>query len=701
MSIKIRHAHLSDLPPDLLSVINGEMLAGSGWQAVSACAREGCLELVLDLRPVVPTPPQARREAAPAGRRGRDDSAALCDQDQHQDQEVRRSSQDSADSQGRGSGDEAPGQDVGRGSGRRRSRGGSATHTRVRRGDAGDREGLAGISAAAAAAAGEDEALRALSQQVVAYLQHVGLVRPEQDAELVVQLGEGAVRVRWLPDTRAWAASDAASEVAAATPVLRAVSPRVAQWAGPGLPLRLRAEISGPTAEEVLAGGALVVRSLERQLVYSVAHVHPVGGDSTGGCDGVPEEEKGMQRGEAFGASTSTAAPAAPAGHSGPPRVLVVDLLVHGAPPSGLLQVEARSSCGLLSRALGVVVDHDPDVVAGLAAVTRAMADAESADALLVDLGSWLDAAAGAVSGKGRFSEPQPACAAGAGASAAGGSSSEASFPAASAAGQAETLAYGNLDPVVLASAAGVAAAAAPPLHGHPYLDLSYDLRDQTHSVSFPPPAASMLAAAADLLAACCACPMRSRREGEAVAALADRLLAAVLVCDRRPALQAFRELLAAVQSPPTLAGAVHQAVAAGNTGVLEVLVRWHERLGVAEEAWAARAMCGVTPLHVAAGLGDGGRMAAHILGCYPAAAAAWGGLTSDDGVTPAGLAGAGRGVRGRLVRFLASPAVRRLRGALALPPRAVQVVELVWRFRDAVRERRFAVAASKQVRAQ
>eukprot|EP00198_Chlamydomonas_reinhardtii_P005822 XP_001695158.1 predicted protein [Chlamydomonas reinhardtii] len=58
--LKLSWAHLADLPPDLLARINTHILASSGWQvtggagAVSACAREGCVELVLDLRPRQP-----------------------------------------------------------------------------------------------------------------------------------------------------------------------------------------------------------------------------------------------------------------------------------------------------------------------------------------------------------------------------------------------------------------------------------------------------------------------------------------------------------------------------------------------------------------------------------------------------------------------------------------------------------------------
>ena len=207
---------------------------------------------------------------------------------------------------------------------------------------------------------------------------------------------------------------------------------------------------------------------------------------------------------------------------------------------------------------------------------------------------------------------------------------------------------------------------------------------------AYGPPAAPLLAAAADLLTACC--QHGGGPGGGAVAAVADRLIAMVVELGAEGGAgggagggaagggagggaAALRGLLGAVSAPPTHAGALHVAVASQSRAVVQVLLRWHQRLadsgatagssstGGSSNPWLARAVCGVTPLHVAAGLPDGGELAAWLLATYPAAAAAWRSALSDDGLSPAALAGR-MGARWRLRVWAGTPLHRVRQGA-------------------------------------
>ncbi|KAG2485006.1 hypothetical protein HYH03_016209 [Edaphochlamys debaryana] len=641
-AIKVQHAHIGDLPADLLSVVNQQVLAGSGWQAVSAFAREGCVELVLDLRPTLPNRvPYGGALAAAAAA-----AAAAADDDSHaySDQDVRRNAA------------------------------AAAAVTRV---------AAAAVAAAAdlpaAAAAMDPAALSDLGRSIVAYLHSAGLIRPEREPCVTLQLGDGAVSLRWCEDRQEWlnegdediVGSGGGMAGMARAPTLSSVTPRVAAWPGPGAALRLTAAVQGPSAEEVLAGGGIVVRTSTAQLSYSVVRVDTV-------------------------APTAGSAPSSPArgdgGMSGSDvQIVVAELLVHGAPVSGLVMVEARSSGGLVSAPCAVVVDPQPDLVAGLAEMAGAM-DPESADAVLMDYGTWLDAAAAAA---------VAAAASGwdvgrdAPASGGGGSDTRSAAPlrpsSATAlwAGLAADVPYAVVPAAAAAVAAGGAASEAVPSAA-------------SVSSAAAMPSSPLLAVAADLLTAAC----QHGGGAAAAAAVVDRLIAAVVACDARPPAAALAALLAAVPAAPTQAGALHLAVAAQSRPVAEVLVRWHERLlsggasGSSAAAaagpalaspWVARAVCGVTPLHVAAGLPDGGAMASWVLSRYPAAAAAWRTVRSDDGLSPSDLAALLGGGRWRRTAWQASGAVAAARKLLDPP------LELLWGFRDTVRERRYTEAVSCQ----
>ncbi|EFJ49105.1 hypothetical protein VOLCADRAFT_90395 [Volvox carteri f. nagariensis] len=238
-----------------------------------------------------------------------------------------------------------------------------------------------------------------------------------------------------------------------------------------------------------------------------------------------------------------------------------------------------------------------------------------------------------------------------------------------------------------------------------PYLELHQNLVwSQPYYGSTGALRPGMLTVAADLLGVFCRGGSGGGAAAAAVAAAADRLIACVLTCNggQGPA-AAFTSLLDAVPSPPTNAGALHMAVAAGSRPMVELLVRWHERLygrgggDVKRNFWLARASCGVTPLHVAAAAPDGGAMAAWLLCKYDTAAAAWedASVASYDGVTPAALvAQLGRSWRLRL-RIRVSGVVRSVRRALTPPAQLARAGELLWGFSDPFLERQYVGSVS------
>ncbi|GIL61473.1 hypothetical protein Vafri_15912 [Volvox africanus] len=644
LSMKVQHAHLADLPPNMMAVINMEILSRSGWQVISAHAREGCVELVLDLRPLVAARPSAYGNNDTMA----DDRLALPDQDQP----------DGAASVGSGEDD--------------------------------------GGAAAAEAARMDTDSLLELGRSIVSYLQSTGVIRPDRERSVVLQMGTDTVVLTWQPDTQSWVATEgedggspsAAAAVAAPPllppshlPKLQHISPRVVLWQGPVTArIHLTALISGPSAEEVLAGGGLVVRCGACTLPYTVLTVR----------------------------QQDTEASAMAAVELPLPPPLVVDLAVNDAPSRGLLLVEARTSSGLLSSSAAVIVHHDTAVVSGLAALAAAMDDT-SADAMLTDYGTWLDlartqtAAAAATSGAQHGDDDVVA--------GGDGGKGTSSGTTAAADGVAQWTFSGALFPNFHGGPSAAGASSCCTMS--PYREAirgriwSADGAAGSGRIS-----AAMRTVAADLMGVCCRGTCGSGGSGgdtsdtaAAVAAVADHLIACVIVCDdvRLPA-DALTALMEAVPSSPIGAGALHMAIAAGLRPVVEVIVGWYDTLcgsAAVKDLWLSRASCGVTPLHVAAAVPDGGVMAAWLLYKYDTAAEMWEApeAASDDGMTPSALA-AQLGGRWWLRPWRrVSGVVRDIRRALTPPAPLGHAVELLWGFRDPPLERRFAEALSGQVR--
>ncbi len=104
-----------------------------------------------------------------------------------------------------------------------------------------------------------------------------------------------------------------------------------------------------------------------------------------------------------------------------------------------------------------------------------------------------------------------------------------------------------------------------------------------------------------------------------------------------------FRDVCAAfadVPGPGTGLPLLHTAVTSGRLATVRTAVAWGVRY-----RWALRwdepaaAAAGLTPLHLAAALEDGGRMAGDVLGLWPEAEAAWGAVRDGDGCTPCDFA--------------------------------------------------------------